>query len=283
MLFLAHLSDLTLVAYAALAMTVIALWLPGRVWIVMAVIAIALGIASGVLTVLAVPWLVALTAAALGTRSARTVVSNVSWVVVLLLSLALGLHVVPGFHNARVIDAAVITPGAVPYTLYLNFDKTIAGIAILGLAYPALFQSRESWRTAIRRAAPLIPLVIAALIGASWVSGYVKLDPKAGDLFLLWAPANLLFTCMSEEAFFRGFIQRRLATVAAPWIALSVTAVLFGFAHIGGGLTYVVLSTVAGFGYGYVYQRTQSVEMAILTHFAVNATHILFFTYPALA
>lgn len=31
------------------------------------------------------------------------------------------------------------------------------------------------------------------------------------------------------------------------------------------------------------YQRTGRVEAAILTHFAVNATHFLLFTYPTLA
>jgi membrane protease YdiL (CAAX protease family) len=44
----------------------------------------------------------------------------------------------------------------------------------------------------------------------------------------------------------------------------------------------VLLATIAGTGYGLAYQRSGRVEMAILTHFAVNATHFLLFTYPAL-
>ena len=31
------------------------------------------------------------------------------------------------------------------------------------------------------------------------------------------------------------------------------------------------------------YARTRRIEAAILTHIAVNATHFLLFTYPALA
>jgi len=43
-----------------------------------------------------------------------------------------------------------------------------------------------------------------------------------------------------------------------------------------------VLSTVAGLGYGWVYQRTGRIEASILTHFALNLVHFLLFTYPAL-
>jgi membrane protease YdiL (CAAX protease family) len=41
-----------------------------------------------------------------------------------------------------------------------------------------------------------------------------------------------------------------------------------------------MLATVAGFGYGIVYHRARSVEMSMLAHFALNATHFLLFTYP---
>ncbi len=31
----------------------------------------------------------------------------------------------------------------------------------------------------------------------------------------------------------------------------------------------------------FVYHRTKSIEMAMLAHFALNATHFLLFTYPS--
>lgn len=47
---------------------------------------------------------------------------------------------------------------------------------------------------------------------------------------------------------------------------------------------YVALATVAGAGYGWAYQRAGGrIEASILTHFALNAVHFFFFTYPALA
>jgi hypothetical protein len=45
----------------------------------------------------------------------------------------------------------------------------------------------------------------------------------------------------------------------------------------------IVLATIAGVGYGWIFWRTNRIEASILTHFLVNTTHILCFTYPARA
>ncbi len=60
-------------------------------------------------------------------------------------------------------------------------------------------------------------------------------------------------------------------------------ALLFGLAYFGGGISYILLATAAGIGYAIVYRRTQSIEMAMLAHFALNATHFLLFSYPRAA
>ncbi len=93
---------------------------------------------------------------------------------------------------------------------------------------------------------------------------------------------------LAEEAFFRGFLQREVEHALdgrphAAAIAVAASAILFGLAHAAGGWHYVLLATLAGTGYAMAYQRTGRVEAAILTHFAVNATHFLLFTYPTLA
>ncbi len=96
------------------------------------------------------------------------------------------------------------------------------------------------------------------------------------------------FGCLSEEAFFRGFIQREIGaalrgTRAGNAIAIAVSAGLFGLAHFGGGVSYVVLAAAAGLGYAIVYHRTKSIEMSMLAHLALNTVHFLLFTYPAVA
>jgi membrane protease YdiL (CAAX protease family) len=118
--------------------------------------------------------------------------------------------------------------------------------------------------------------------------GYSGFAPKWTPLFLLFAPINLFFTCLAEEAFFRGFMQHELAGIGArralaAGIALVAAAVLFGLAHVAGGLHYVMAAAVAGLGYGWAFMRERRIEAAMLVHFGVNATHFLLFVYPRLA
>jgi membrane protease YdiL (CAAX protease family) len=98
---------------------------------------------------------------------------------------------------------------------------------------------------------------------------------------------NLFFTCVAEEALFRGFLQNQLTQLLSQWtygstISLILTSILFGLVHFPGGWSYVFLATVAGLFYGYAYFKAQKIEASIWVHFLVNAIHFLAFTYPAL-
>ena len=115
---------------------------------------------------------------------------------------------------------------------------------------------------------------------------FVSWDPKWPAILAVWLPANLFLTCVAEETFFRGLLQRNLARalrgrVPAPALAaLLVAAVAFGVAHVAGGATYVLLATLAGVGYGAAYHLTGRVEASILVHYTLNLAHLVLFTYP---
>ena len=279
--------------FGALATAVVALATPYRtaVWALF-VLAIVLGLVAGVLSVLALAPLSALIAAVyaverwpgiVGARRKTLLIRISAGVVTVILVLALALHVLPGFANPRLLSQVVFSPGAAPYTLYLNFDKTAAGVVLLAFGTTAL-ASRAAWAQMGRGMAPYALAAVVIVVGLAWASRYIAFVPKLTPWFVPWALVNLLFVCMAEEAFFRNFVQRQLARVIGGArggiIALGITAPLFGIAHAGGGPVLVALATVAGLGYGYVYLRTGRVEASILTHFAVNAVHFLLFTYP---
>jgi membrane protease YdiL (CAAX protease family) len=208
--------------------------------------------------------------------------------VAILVSLVLALHVGPGFHNPAIVRDVIVSPGAARYTQYANFDKGLAGVLILGGVGFARLRSLAGWRAALGQAGPIAAGTIVVVMAASLALGFVRFEPRWTPLFWIWAPINLLLTCVSEEAFFRGFLQREIAFDLqgrrhGAAMATGVCALLFGIAHLAGGWRYVLLATLAGAGYGLAYQRSGRIETAILTHFAVNATHFLLFTYPALA
>jgi membrane protease YdiL (CAAX protease family) len=204
-------------------------------------------------------------------------------------ALAMSLHLVPGFHASVLFHDVHLTPDAAPFALALGFDKAAAGLLLLA----AFCIRATSWRQFASQAPAIAVAALATAavsIGIALAAGYVRLEPKWTEAAPAFLVANLLFTCVAEEAFFRGLIQERLMRLAdarrqPAWnaIAIAVSTVLFGLAHAGGGTTWMLVATVAGLGYATIYARTRTIEGAILVHFAVNAAHFLGFTYPRLA
>ncbi len=200
----------------------------------------------------------------------------------IVLALALGFGLLPGFSPVHLGEALAVKPGSTPYTLGFRIDKALAGLALLAVLVP-LGRSTPDWRrvgvATTKVVAGLVPLMFAFGL----LTGYVGFAPGAPSVgwFFTWSAINLLLVAAVEEAFFRGVVQRELSPRIGPTGALAVAGLLFGLAHFGGGGHYVVLATLAGLGYGLAYQLSgQRIEAAILTHFGVNAIHLLLFTYP---
>jgi membrane protease YdiL (CAAX protease family) len=205
-----------------------------------------------------------------------------------LFALAMGLLLLPGFDKTVLVEPIVLSPGAAPYGIGLGFPKVAAGIFVLGIINQAFVGSWRELGAVLVRVAPIFALTLLAVTACALLLGYTRFDPKWTTLFLVWAPVNLFFTCFSEEAFFRGFIQHELAQaighkLTGLIVSIGASALLFGLSHFGGGWKYVLAATVAGLGYALAYQRTQRIEAAMAVHFGVNAVHFLLFTYPSLA
>jgi membrane protease YdiL (CAAX protease family) len=276
---IALLSDAALIAVAALLLSVLSLWLMPRASTAVATATVVIAYVAGVMHGLAAIWLLGLAAGAWSLRTARGWTRIIAIGATCVLGLFLGLHVLPGFSNPVIIREAVFTPRALPYTQYVNFDKTLAAVLLLGGSGWTPLRSIREWRHALRRAAPWMLATTGAVMLGSLALGFVRFEPHWSAAFAVWATINVLTTCVSEETFFRGLIQEALPDSAG---AVVVSAVLFGLAHLAGGWQYVLLATLAGAGYAIVYRLTARLEMAILTHFALNAVHFLLFTYPAL-
>jgi membrane protease YdiL (CAAX protease family) len=205
------------------------------------------------------------------------------------LALALSLHLLPGFHPAWLVRDAHLTPDAAPFALALGFDKAAAGLLLLAAFSPRATTWRQFASQGPTIAVAAVSTAVAS-IGIALAAGYVRFAPKWPDAAPAFLLANLFFTCVAEEAFFRGLIQERLMRLAETrrqpawnWIAVVVSTLLFGLAHAGGGPVFLAAATIAGLGYALVYARTRTIEGAILVHFAVNAVHFIGFTYPRLA
>jgi len=285
-----------LLTYGLLTLALIALWVPDRaqpqrrvpLWAVLFAASLVSALWAGYVTLIALPFIAGFGLATyVFARAHRRSRQLLAAVIIVALAVGFMMHGLPGFHNYKVLSGVVLSVGAIPYSQYFNYDKAVLGLFLVAFTVPVL-TTPEHWSRMLRAALPWGLLLAGGLSALAVAIGYVRLDIKFPPEGLIWAWANLFFTCLPEEAFFRGFLQRNLQAAMTPSryagpVALTLASIVFGLSHLGGGLTFTVLATVAGFGYGWVYQRTGAIEASIGVHFLVNALHFVFFTYPALA
>lgn len=203
-------------------------------------------------------------------------------------SLALAMHLLPGFYNTAVVIDQTVSVDAIPFSLYANFDKGLAGLFLTGYFFGG--QARIDYfynRQKPKETLVIVILTLCLALGLALLLGLIQIDFKMPSFWLSFLAINLLFTCVAEEAFFRGFLQRGLSNWLDGKFSLLIapifSALIFGLAHIAGGIEYAFVAGVAGLGYGYLFHRTKRIEWSIICHFMLNVLHLFLFTYPMLA
>lgn len=285
-----------ILTFGTLAAAVLALWLPApeirgsRTWLWAPILALAClaGMATGFLTWQAPCWLALYATLAIAGREAslpwlRVPLLLATWVAPFMFAA----HRFPGFANPTLVDQVHFSADAAAYSIRANFDMAAVGVILAGVFCQRLREPSE-WAQMLRRVWPVTALTVVVVLGIGMVLGYVRPDLKWTPYSAFFLASNLLFTCVTEEAFFRGFTLAGLARLTSSWrfgtvFSAVVSAVLFGIAHVKGGPLLIVLATVAGLHYGAAYLVSRRLEGAILTHFALNAVHFVAFTYPNLS
>lgn len=205
--------------------------------------------------------------------------------VITLMCIFLFLHKVPGYNNWKVLSDIKLSDHSVNFSLWLNFDKTMVGFLFLLFSH---IKFKSDVKLIFSRDIILLFITsILTILIVGFSISFLNFDfkiPHFGFL-LLWSIKMLISVAVVEELFFRGFIQKNLSLFFynikyRKNISLIVASIIFGVFHIQLGMDFVVLATVAGFFYGLIYSRTNSIQPAILMHFMVNFIHLILFTYP---
>lgn len=191
-------------------------------------------------------------------------------------------HLLPGFHNLRVIDPAPLSPGAIPFGMYLNLDKPLVGFWVVLVLAPPMAAAHA--RLTLQAAVLACAAAVAACLGLALALGVVAWAPKWPASGWIWLINNALLVTLAEEALFRGYVQQRLTQwwrhrAWGAWAAVAVAAVLFGLAHYAGGWQWMLLAGLAGAAYGAAYHYG-GLSAAVLAHLGLNAAHFGLFTYP---
>lgn len=275
--------------FIILLLSIITLWIPKvkikeiPLWILLLSLAIIVGLFTNIVDLISLPSIFLLGFSYFIFKNSKSKYIRIfSCICFSFIALAFGLHLFPGFHNIPIIKNEIISKNAIPYSLYLNFDKALVGLFILGFGHSLEITKEEFFKKTKCLILPLI-FTITFVICIAYLINYIKLDIKLNTYILIWMLSNLFISCLSEEAFFRGFIQKEIQDqTGSASISIVISSLLFGIAHFAGGIKYIILATIAGIGYGLSYHITKRIEGAIITHFSLNLIHYIFFTYPAL-
>ena len=205
---------------------------------------------------------------------------------IIAITIYLSFSLEPEWAKILVIDGVKMSEKSLPFYMFIRFDKLALGLVIMSLIGFGFqpFKNSKAFKVGFLGALSLIALLIGVAISIS----YVEWDPKLPPETLIFMLNNLLIVCVAEEAIFRRYIQSSIYCSLRQYkyataLSILLASVIFGLAHMRGGLIFVLLATIAGVFYGYCYQKTGRIESSVLCHFGLNAVHFLMFSYPALS
>ena len=120
--------------------------------------------------------------------------------------------------------------------------------------------------------APGLYVVVSLMLSAlpeSWMENYNEASADIGSGTLMGVVAVALVAPVVEEVIFRGLIMTRLSRVMPGWLAIVLSAAVFGACH--GELVWFCYAFVLGVVFARIDLQAGSIWPSILAHIAFNS------------
>lgn len=114
-----------------------------------------------------------------------------------------------------------------------------------------------------------VVIFILSLLPAAWMESYAEASAALSQTGIIMALATIVVAPVVEETLFRGLILSRLRKVMPGWLAVVISALLFGLCH--GQIVWICYAFVLGLIFGIMAQRSGSVWPSLLAHVLFNA------------
>ena len=130
-------------------------------------------------------------------------------------------------------------------------------------------------------------IMVAAIGYLLYASGLVdpetdisNIEDLAGGLSIFSMFFIIVFQSISEEIFFRGFLLEKIDSFAGKNVAILITAILFGLAHMSYGKLYpTFMPMLMGVFLGYIVLKTKNLYAAITAHMLFNFASFVFYLF----
>lgn len=129
--------------------------------------------------------------------------------------------------------------------------------------------------------APALYLAVTAVLAVlpeAWLDSYNEAAADLGGGTVIGALAVALMAPIVEEFIFRGLIMTRLSRAMPGWLAVLLSAAIFGACH--GHPVWFGYAFVLGVFFGFMDLKANSIWPSILGHMAFNAIGEIFSAIP---
>jgi membrane protease YdiL (CAAX protease family) len=211
-----------------------------------------------------------------------------TWTIAVVLGIAVGLYRPAGFSYPLVFSVNQLYEGGSPFSLYVNTAKLLTGYIIIYFLISSRFVSNVFIHSRLQQYIFAIGLGAIVVLIASLFLG-LEFHLKPLTYIVMFGLANLLVTCVAEEAFMRLLLQAQLQKFISGkvksvfWleaIPLIIATVIFVLTHLAKSPNAILIFVLAGFSYGLVYSLTKNLWACVVAHFIVNIIHFSLLTYP---
>jgi len=196
---------------------------------------------------------------------------------------AMLLKLLPGFPDTVVLNQRIIGHAQAPFGITLNFSLPFAGLFLLAFYTKNITSINDLRKTFFSKTGVMLWLGLPIVFFIPGILLGVKPEVKLLAITPFVLACNLFLIAIPEEAFFRGFLQKRLQMVVGRF-TLFLTPLLFTLYHLpsnyGVSISYFIIVFIAGSLFSFVFYKSDRVESAIAAHFMINAIHFVFLTYP---
>ena len=124
----------------------------------------------------------------------------------------------------------------------------------------------------------LVVMTALAMLPKAWMDSYDEASAGIDSGTLTGVIAIAVVAPIVEEVIFRGLMMNRLARVMPGWLAVVLSAAVFGVCH--GHPVWFAYAFVLGAVFGFIDLRTNSILPSILGHVVFNAIGQIFSVIP---